>query len=364
MSTTVKAAVFTETGTPPQIRDLVLPDPGPGQVRVRIAAAGVCHSDLSLSNGTLAQPWPAVLGHEAAGTVDAVGEGVTSVTPGQQVVLNWAPPCRDCWFCEQGEPHLCKHSMDRTAVPYAQLPDGTPVYPGLSTGAFAEATVVPERALIPMPEGIDPAMASVLGCAVLTGWGAVNNAAAVREGQSVLVLGLGGVGLSVLQSARLAGANPLIAVDTSPDKEELARSLGATDFLLSDSTLKKAVRGLTGGRGADHAFEVVGKGAVVRSAWDASRRGGQITVVGVGAMDDEVRFNALELFHQSRTIRGCVYGSSDPAQDVPVLADLARKGELDLATMITDEITLEDVPDAFERMRQGKGGRSLVRFDT
>lgn len=362
MSTTVKAAVFSEIDARPEIRDIVLPDPGPGQVRVRVAAAGVCHSDLSLTDGTLPQMWPAVLGHEGAGTVESVGEGVTGVVPGQQVVLNWAPPCRNCWFCDQGEPHLCQHALDGTVQPYAKLTDGTPLYPGLNAAAFAEATVVPENAVVPLPEGIDPAVAAILGCAVLTGWGAVTNSAVVREGQSALVLGLGGVGLSVLQTARLSGADPVIAVDVSPGKEELARSLGATDFLLADSSLTKSVRSLTGGRGADHAFEVVGSAKVVRAAWEATRRGGTVTVVGVGAGGDEVSFNALELFLQARTLRGCVYGSSDPATDIPVLAERVRSGDLDLAAMITDEISLEGVPQAFERMHRGQGGRSLVRF--
>jgi S-(hydroxymethyl)glutathione dehydrogenase/alcohol dehydrogenase len=362
MSTTVKAAVFHETDAPPEIRDVVLPDPGPGQVRVRMVAAGVCHSDLSLSNGTLAQPLPAVLGHEGTGTVEEVGPGVTEVVPGQQVILNWAPPCRTCWFCEQGEPHLCEHALDRMLTPYAELTDGTPVHPGLNTGAFAEATVVPVGALVPLPDGIDLAVAAMLGCAALTGWGAVNNAAELRAGQSALVLGLGGVGLSLLQAARMAGADPLIAVDVSTEKEELARSLGATEFLVSDPKVHKSVRKLTGGRGVDHAFEVVGKAQVVRTAWNSSRRGGTVTVVGLGSKKDEVSFNALELFHQARTLQGCVYGSSDPARDIPVLAEAVRAGELKLAAMITDEISLEGLPDAFERMRQGKGGRSLVRF--
>lgn len=362
MSTTVQAAVFDGVDTAPRIREIVLPDPGPGQVRVRLSAAGVCHSDLSLSNGTLPQKWPAVLGHEGAGTIEAVGEGVTEVSPGQNVVLNWAPPCRQCWFCRQNEPWLCEHALDRSAQPYAELTDGTPVHPGLNTGAFAEATVVPVSAVVPLPDGMDPAVASIMGCAVLTGWGAVNNAAAVQQGQSVLVLGLGGVGLSILQTARLAGAETIIAVDVSPDKESLALSLGATDFLIADDSLTKAVRALTGGRGADHSFEVVGSAKVVRSAWRATRRGGTVTVVGVGAKDDEVSFNALELFHQARTLRGCVYGSSDPALDIPVLAEQVRSGDLKLAAMITDEIGLDGVPAAFERMRQGKGGRSLVRF--
>ncbi len=362
MSTTVKAALFLRTGAPPEIRDVVLPVPGPGQVRVRMVAAGVCHSDLSLANGTLHQSWPAVLGHEGTGTVEAIGPDVTGVVPGQQVILNWAPACRACWFCEQGEPHLCEHALDGTLTPYAELTDGTPVYPGLNTGAFAEATVVPARAVVPLPDGIDPAVAAVLGCAVLTGWGAVNNAAELRPGQSALVLGLGGVGLSLLQAARIAGADPLIAVDASPAKEDLARSLGATDFLVAEPDLHRTVRRLTGGRGADHAFEVVGKAQVVRTAWNSTRRGGTVTVVGVGSHEDKVSFNALELFHQARTLQGCVYGSSDPARDIPVLAGSVRSGDLRLAAMVTDEIPLEGVPAAFERMNQGRGGRSLIRF--
>ncbi|GHD19931.1 alcohol dehydrogenase [Nocardiopsis kunsanensis] len=362
MPTTVKAAVFDGLNADPRISGIVLPDPGPGQVRVRLSAAGVCHSDLSLSNGTLPQKWPAVLGHEGAGTVEAVGEGVSGLSPGRLVALNWEPACRTCWHCRQGEPHLCEHALDGAARPYAELPDGTPLHPGLNIGAFAEATVVPANAVVPLPEGIDTGVAAVLGCAVLTAWGAVNNSAQVRPGQSAAVLGLGGVGLSLLQSARLAGADPLVAVDRSPDKEELARSLGATDFVLADGSLAKNVRARTEGRGVDHAFEVVGSAEVVRAAWNSTRRGGTVTVVGVGSVEDEVSFNALELFHQARTLRGCVYGSSDPDRDIPVVAELVRSGDLHLNTMITDEIALEELPEAFDRMRRGRGGRSLVRF--
>ncbi|WP_017594870.1 alcohol dehydrogenase catalytic domain-containing protein [Nocardiopsis potens] len=363
MSTTVRAALFTAVGAPPRIERVSLPDPGPGQVLVRLSAAGVCHSDLSLSDGTLPQPLPAVLGHEGAGTVDAVGPGVEHVSPGDRVVLNWAPPCRSCWFCEQGEPYLCERSGEAALAPYAELADGTPVYAGLGTGAFAEATVVPARAVVPLPEGVDPGAAALLGCAVLTGWGAVANSARVRAGESVAVVGLGGVGLAVLQAARLAGAGPVVAVDASPAKERLALKLGASHFVPAGEKSAKEVRALTGGRGADHAFEVVGSSAAIRSAWAMTRRGGTTTVVGVGAKDDSVSFGALELFHFARTLRGCVYGSCDPERDVPVLAGHVRDGGIDLAGMVTDEIALDGLPDAFARMRGGRGGRSLIRFD-
>jgi S-(hydroxymethyl)glutathione dehydrogenase/alcohol dehydrogenase len=365
MSTSVRAAVFTGVGAPPRIEEVALPDPGAGHVRVRLAAAGVCHSDLSLANGTLPQAMPAVLGHEGAGTVEEVGPGVTGVAPGDRVVLNWAPPCRSCWFCANDEPWLCEHAMDGALRPYAALADGTLVHAGLGTAAFAEATVVPVGALVPLPDGVDPAAAALLGCAVLTGWGAVVNSAGVRTGESVAVVGLGGVGLATLQGARLAGADPIVAIDVSPAKEELALASGATHFVASGGdgrAAAKRVRELTGGRGADHAFEVVGASAAVRTAWDATRRGGTTTVVGVGAKDDVVGFSALELFHFARTLRGCVYGAADPARDVPVLAGHVRDGRIDLSSMVTDEIGLDDVPAAFERMREGRGGRSLIRF--
>jgi S-(hydroxymethyl)glutathione dehydrogenase/alcohol dehydrogenase len=358
----VHAALLTAVGAPLELAEIELPDPGPGQVRVRLAAAGVCHSDLSLANGVLRAPAPVVLGHEGSGTVTAVGEGVAAVRPGDQVVLNWLPSCGSCHFCQLAEPWLCERSADGYGTTYGTLADGTAVYPGLGVAAFAEETVVAECAVLPLPEGVPLASAALLGCAVLTGYGAVHNAARVREGESVLVYGLGGVGLAVLQAARIAGAGPIIAVDVSPEKEELARRHGATDFLLADDKTARTVRNLTGGYGADHAFECVGRGSTVRAAWSATRRGGRTTVVGVGGKEDLVSFSALEMFHFARTVSGCVYGNSDPARDIPVLAEHVRAGRLDLEALITDRITLADIPAAFDRMVAGRGGRSLVVF--
>src|SRR5687767_2226381 len=281
---TVRAALLTEIGGPLRLVDLDLPDPGPGQVRVKVAATGVCHSDLSLARGTLRQPVPAVLGHEAAGTVVSVGEGVTAVSAGDRVVLCWAPPCGSCWFCGQGEPWLCEHSSDAAAAPYATF-EGTPIYPGLSTAGFAEETVVSERAVLPVPDGVPLEQAALVGCAVMTGVGAVLNTAKVRAGQSVLVVGLGGVGLSVVQGARLAGAGAIIAVDRSPEKLELAMSMGGTDALEAGGELAKQVRGLTDKRGADHAFDCVGLADTIRASWSATRRGGVTTIVGIGGKD-------------------------------------------------------------------------------
>lgn len=357
----VRAVVLPAVGAPMVVTEIDLPDPGPGHVRVRLAAAGVCHSDLSLANGTLRQPVPAVLGHEGAGTVVAVGAGVMTVKPGDAVVLNWSPSCGACRFCEIGEPYLCVHSGDAAATPYATL-GGQDLYAGLGTAAFAEETVVPVAGVLPLPDGVPLTDAALLGCAVLTGFGAVTHAAGVRPGDSVVVFGLGGVGLSTLQSARIAGASTIIAVDVRPEKEELALAQGATHFLVADDATAKTVRSLTGGFGADHAFECVGRAATIRTAWSSTRRGGQATVVGIGSATDKVEFSALELFHFARTLRGCVYGNGDPSVDLPVLADHVRAGRLDLGALITDRITLDGVPDALNRMARGEGARSLVVF--
>ncbi|MFG2225824.1 Zn-dependent alcohol dehydrogenase [Streptomyces sp. NPDC048644] len=359
----VRAAVLTAVNAPLQLTDIDLPEPGPGQVRIRLAAAGVCHSDLSLSNGTLRQPAPAVLGHEGAGTVTAVGEGVTRVATGDQVILNWAPSCGECHFCGIAEPWLCARAGAAAEVPYATLAaDGSALYPGLGTAAFAEETVVPARAALPLPDGVPPVDAALLGCAVLTGWGAVHHSARVRAGESVAVFGAGGVGLATLQAARIAGAGPIVAVDVSAEKEELARSAGATEFVVAGDDTAKRIRKLTGGQGADVAVECVGRAQTIRTAWSSTRRGGRTTVVGIGGQDQQVTFSALELFYFGRTLSGCVYGNSDPAQDLPVIAEHVRSGALDLSALVTERIGLDGIPDAFDAMLAGRGGRALIVY--
>ena len=356
----VKAVVVTGRDTVPEVRDVELPELGSGDVRVKIAAAGVCHSDLSMVNGVVTTQYPLVLGHEASGVVAEVGAGVTAVSPGDRVVLNWAPPCRECWFCQAGEPWLCKAVEGITSVPRGSLADGTPLHAGLGVGAFAEEVVLPAHAVVPLADGVPLDVAALLGCAVLTGVGAVRNTAGVRKGQSVLVVGLGGIGLCAVLGAKLAGADPIIAVDISPEKETYARQAGATHFLLSEPTLAKQVRALTGGRGVDHSFECVGAPPTIRAAWSAVRRGGQCTIVGVGGRDQQVVFNPLELFHFSRTLTSSIYGASDPERDVPKLAELVRSGDLDLESLVTHRIGLDGVADAFERMGGGHGARSLI----
>ncbi|HVV75970.1 MAG TPA: alcohol dehydrogenase catalytic domain-containing protein [Mycobacteriales bacterium] len=355
----VRAAVLSEVNGNHEVRDIVLRDLGPTDVRVRIAAAGICHSDLSLGNGTLAQTFPVVLGHEGSGTVVEVGAEVTHLTPGDRVVFNWAPPCRTCWFCIHDEPWLCENSATASRRPHATL-DGADVYPGIGTGVFAEETVVAANALIPVPEDIPLEVAALLGCAVLTGVGAVQNAANLVAGETVLVVGLGGVGLSAVQGARLAGAGRIIAADLSRDKEVLAMRCGATDFVVGGDDLSKQVRRLTDGRGADVAVECVGRSTTIRQAWSSSRRGGRTVIVGVGSNEDRVDLGALELFYFARSVTGCVYGCTDPDADVPQLIEAWRAGALDLEALVTDRTDLSGVDAAFARMRDGRGGRTLL----
>nr|MDT0660454.1 alcohol dehydrogenase catalytic domain-containing protein [Micromonospora sp. DSM 115978] len=357
---TVRALLVTAPGAAPTVARIRLDPPGDGQVRVRIRAAGVCHSDLSMADGTLAAPYPLVLGHEAAGVVVAVGPAVTRVPVGAHVALNWAPPCRRCWFCGHGEPWLCA-AGGTPAAQRGQTVDGRPLHLTLGLGALAEEVVVDQEAVIPVPEALPFEAAALLGCAVLTGSGAVHRTARVAPGESVLVIGLGGVGLAAVAAAASAGAAIVLAVDRSPDKRDLALAAGATEFLPADDNLSRAVRDRTAGRGVDHALECVGRATTIRAAWRAARRGGQVIVVGMGAKDDMVGLSALDIFHSARTLRSSVYGSSDPDRDLPALAEAVLDGSLDLAPLISGQTTLDGAVAALDRMSRGEGARTIVR---
>ncbi|GAA4548608.1 zinc-binding dehydrogenase [Pseudonocardia xishanensis] len=358
--TTVKGVVVQAEGEAPEVLELVLPEVGPRDVRVELTGAGLCHSDLSMLNGTLRPVFPLVLGHEAAGTVVEAGAGVSQVGVGDRVVINWAPACRRCWFCLRGEQWLCAESAPVASVPRGTLLDGTPLNVAMRIGAFAEQTVLPESAVVKLPTGIPDPVAALLGCAVLTGMGAVRNTADVRSGDTVLVLGLGGVGLSAVAGAALAGAARVIAADLHPEKEELARAMGATDFLVSGPSLTKDVRRLTGGIGADHALECVGSSRTIRAAWDATRRGGRAVVVGAGRVTDTLEFNAMELFGSARTLTSSVYGSSEPGRDIADIGALVAAGRLDLGPLVTHHTDLLGIGDALDRMASGEGGRTLI----
>ncbi|MBS1885477.1 MAG: zinc-binding dehydrogenase, partial [Actinobacteria bacterium] len=303
-----------------------------------------------------------VLGHEASGFVLECGAAVSDLEQGAPVVLNWATPCRHCWFCLNGEPWLCRRVEGVVSVPRGRLADGGPLNVSLGVGAFAEQTVLPRASVVPLPEGLPMDVAALMGCAVLTGLGAVRNTARVRPGESVAVFGLGGIGLSAIVGARLAGADPIVAVDVNESKAAAALGLGATDFVLYEEKVARRLRELTGGRGVDHAFECVGKSATIRAAWSSTRRGGACVVVGVGPVSDEVRLNAMEIYHYARNLTSSVFGSCDPDRDIPVLTSLVASGRIDLAPLISHRTDLGGVNDAFARMRAGEGLRTVVEF--
>ncbi len=357
--TSVRAAVLRDTASPVAVETIRLREVGADEVRVRIDATGVCHSDLSLARGRLAQPMPAVLGHEACGTVLEAGPEVANVRPGERVVLLWISPCGECYFCRHGEPHLCEHGADRSVQPYAIDQRDQPIYPGLGVGSFAEQTVVRSNAVVPVPSDIPAADAALLGCAVTTGVGAALKVARVRPDSSVLVLGLGGVGLSAVLGARLAGARQIIAVDRNPGRAGLATRMGADEFLPADDDLRRAVRSLTG-RGADYTFDCVGSAGTIRTAWSLARRGGTVCVVGIGGKDELVQFSALELFHFARTLVGCVAGSLDASSDLARYFDWIRDGTLDLSGLATGTAGIADVERCFADLEQGRAVRTLI----
>jgi S-(hydroxymethyl)glutathione dehydrogenase/alcohol dehydrogenase len=358
----VKAAVYHTLGEPLLIDDVELRAMAPSEVRVKIAASGVCHSDLSILDGTMPVAPPMVLGHEGAGVVVEVGADVTRVAPGDHVIISWVTPCRRCRWCLGGQPTLCEHGMDHAFASAYATWKGTPVMAGLGTATFGEETIVPEGAVVLVERDFPLELASLIGCGVVTGVGAVVNSAAVRPGETVAVIGCGGVGLSAIQGARLSGAARIVAVDRVPAKLEMAEANGATDVV--DASAGDAVAGvqrLIPG-GVDHGIEVVGSAPTIEQAYAMTRRGGTVTIVGAGPGNAQASFGVLGLMYDAKTVRGCVYGSTDPARDFPRMVELARKGALDLERLVTRRITIDDVNAAFDAMKAGEVARSVIVF--
>jgi S-(hydroxymethyl)glutathione dehydrogenase/alcohol dehydrogenase len=367
----IRAVVLREPGRPVAVEEVELDPPKAEEVLVRVVAAGVCHSDVRLADGELGEGrWPMVLGHEGAGVVEAVGEGVTHVIPGDHVAFCFVPACRTCSYCLAGKPTLCTAAAEHGArgmlmdgTSRLRLPDGSILQHGLRTACFAERTVVAAGGAVPIPRELPLWQAALLGCGVVTGMGAVRNVARIRAGDSVVVFGCGGVGLQVIAGAHLAGADPLVAVDLAPEKLELARAHGATHVVDTAAEVMptEAVRRLTNG-GADFAFEVIGRPETIRLAWDAIRPGGTAVVVGLVPEGVEVSLPAIE-FLSDKSIRGTYYGSGDPAAELPELARLALAGQLDLAKVVTHLDGLDGVEAALERLRRGDGARTVLVVD-
>ncbi len=360
----MRGALLHNTGddTLEIVDDLTVADPGPGQVKVKIEATGVCHSDLSAMNGLIPQPAPVVLGHEGAGIVTAVGAGVTHVNEGDHVIVAWSAPCGHCVYCiDHKQPHLCANLQFEWAVQQKFQHGDTGVYGMAGAGTWAEETILPWQGAVKIDDDIPFDVASLVGCAVMTGVGAVINTAKVEPGSSVVVFGCGGVGISVIQGARIAGAATIVAVDMIDSKLEDAKRFGATHAVKPDE-LDDLKGQLTAGQGFDYAFEAIGLSATMRASFDAVRRGGKAVVVGVGKMDDMVSLSAFELFFAEKTLMGSYYGSTDVRSDFHRLLRLWRAGKLDLEGMITRKMDIAEVNEALESMVRGEVIRQVLTF--
>jgi NDMA-dependent alcohol dehydrogenase len=365
-----KAAVCAGIDQPLEVVEVDLESPKAGEVRVRMGASGVCHSDLSVVNGTLLSPLPSVLGHEGAGVVEEVGEGVTSVAPGDHVVLSFVPQCGHCYFCTHDAAEMCETGFIAMAMG-SQLDmtprfgrGGSPLHQMSGLGTFAEELVCPEISTVKIDTDVPFTRAALIGCGVLTGFGAAANTADVKPGDTVAVIGCGGVGLNVIQGAKFKGAERIIAVDQFDSKLKLAEAFGATDLVnAKDTEAVAAVKELTGGRGVDVSFEVIGLKATVEQAFAMARRGGQAIIVGVPKMEQMMEIPiAMELLVNEKQVRGSWYGSSNVKRDVPQLIDLYKNGTLKLDELVSRTIGLADINEAFTAMEAGEVARSVVDY--
>lgn len=364
----IQAAVFYEPDVPFKVETVDLEPPRAGEILVKVAAAGVCHSDWHLMTGATKHTLPVVPGHEGAGVVEAVGEGVMSVTPGDHVALNWAPSCGSCFYCLHDRPSLCSTYVDSLWAgtmldgTTRLSKDGQPIYHFSSTACFAEYVVVPEVCCVPVNQEVPLTIAALIGCAVTTGIGAALNTAQVRPGSNVAVFGIGGVGLSIILGAQLAGAGRIIAVDRAEAKCDMALEFGATDAMVSAPAATEEIRKLTGGRGADYVFEAIGIPALQEQCFDAVRPGGTLVLVGLSAMGSTTNFPGAIIGRQEKTITGSYYGTANPVRDFPMLADLYLRKRLDLDRLISKTYSLDQINEAYADMLSGEIARGLIVF--
>jgi Zn-dependent alcohol dehydrogenase len=365
-----RAAVLRTVREPVDVREILVGPARRDEVLIRMGATGVCQSDLSIYEGRLPNPLPMVLGHEGAGTVVEVGDGVTSVAPGDHVVLSWLAQCGACFYCLAGQPSQCESAngamlngamMDGTT---RYSIDGAPVFHMAGLGTFSEYCVVPSRSAVKIPEDIGFAQAALLGCGVLTGFGAAVNTAAVRTGETVAVVGCGGVGLNAVQGAGISGARRIIAIDHHDERLDLARRLGATDVLRPGDALAREVRSLTEGRGVDVAIEAAGRQDSIHSAVRMTRRGGRVVLVGAGPEDVKLEvpaFNGIVL--TEKTVVGSFYGSSWVARDLDLLTRLYGSGRLKLDELVSHTFSFDEMNDALRYCADERGARAVVVFD-
>ncbi|HET6356284.1 Zn-dependent alcohol dehydrogenase [Streptomyces sp.] len=358
----MRAAILHETG---QDKLEVLDDVeavgfGPGKVRIRVRATGLCHSDISAMNGVLPQPAPFVPGHEGAGEITDVGDGVNGLSQGDRVLLCWLPACGVCPSCKRGQSELCLAGFMNAGTPNFKRPGGD-VFGFAGTGTFTEEVVVPAGCAVPIPDDVPFDIAALIGCGVTTGLGAAVNTADVAAGSSVAVIGCGGVGISAIQGARLKGAAQIVAVDPVATRREAALKFGATEAVSPDE-LADAKQRVTAGEGFDYVFEVVGKSATARTAYETTRRGGTLCIVGAGAMDDHLQLNMFELFFDEKRILPSMYGGGDVLTSYERTIALWRAGRIDLEGLITHRVKLAEINEALTQMRTGEALRTCIEI--
>ncbi len=356
----VPAFIVRAAGETPTLEEITVDDPGPNEVRVKLYASGVCHTDLHATRGDFGAEFPYLLGHEATGVVEAVGAGVTAPKPGDTVMLSWRSPCGACRFCARGNGAYCAKPL-YAAAGRARTSDGKPLGRVLGVGSFTTHTVVHAAQCIPVSPELSPKATCLIGCCVVTGVAAVLHAAKLQAGARVAVFGCGAVGVSVIQGAKLALASRVIAVDLAPRKLAWAKDFGATDMIdASAGDPVKKIRELTDKQGVDVAFECVGNPAVLNQAMSSVDLGGTAVLIGVPARGTDVTFSMIKLFYSRITVKPTFYGDCLPSRDFPLLAQWYRAGQLDLDRMVTDTIRLEDVPAAFAAMERAETIRSVI----
>ncbi|WP_037571322.1 S-(hydroxymethyl)mycothiol dehydrogenase [Phaeacidiphilus oryzae] len=361
MAQQVRGVVARGKGEPVRVETVIVPDPGPGEAVVRIQACGVCHTDLHYREGGINDEFPFLLGHEAAGVVEEVGEGVTGVAPGDFVILNWRAVCGECRACLRGRPQYCFNTHN--AKQRMTVEDGTELSPALGIGSFADKTLVHAGQCTKVDPAASPAAAGLLGCGVMAGLGAAINTGNVGRGDSVAVIGCGGVGAAAVVGSRLAGAGKIIAVDIDDRKLTTAERLGATHTVNSRSTDPiEAIRELTGGFGADVVIDAVGRPETYQQAFYARDLAGTVVLVGVPTPEMELKLPLLDVFGRGGSLKSSWYGDCLPSRDFPMLIDLYRQGRLDLDAFVTETIALDQVEEAFDRMHHGDVLRSVVVF--
>jgi S-(hydroxymethyl)mycothiol dehydrogenase len=359
MVNTVKGVIARAKGAPVEVVDIIVPDPGPGEAVVKVQACGVCHTDLHYREGGINDEFPFLLGHEAAGVVESVGEGVTEVAPGDYVILNWRAVCGQCRACQKGKPQYCFNTHN--AKQKMTLTDGTELSPALGIGAFAEKTLVAAGQCTKVDPEADPTAVGLLGCGVMAGFGAAVNTGGIGRGDSIAVIGCGGVGNAAIAGARLAGATTIIAVDIDDRKLDWATGFGATHTVNSSAEDPvEAIRKLTDGHGADVVVDAVGRPETYEQAFYARDLAGTVVLVGVPSPQLQLTLPLIDVFGRGGALKSSWYGDCLPSRDFPMLVDLYQQGRFDLDAFVSETIGLGDVEAAFEKMHHGEVLRSVV----